>query len=107
MSLENYIKIDYKLLPQVKNKNAEFFKNADWQTLSLNSCLADYVITENALLYFNHVNNKTEDVHFHGIIHFYNQDSEIKNEFKAKYTDGKLINISEVFDQESKHWKTR
>ncbi len=104
--MNDFLKIDFKLLPPVKNKKPKFFENANWQTLSLGSWLADYIITENALFQI-FPNAKTVDANFHGIIHFYSQDSEIKSEFKAKYTDGKLISIIEVFDKESKHWKTR
>lgn len=107
MSLNNFIKVDYKLLPIVKNVKPEKFANIEWQTLSIDNWLADYIITENALLYFDHFNNKTKDINYHGMIHFYSQESNIKQEFKAKYTDGKLISIVQVTNKHDKHWRTR
>lgn len=106
MSLNNFIKIDYKLLPIVKNVKPEKFSDILWVTYSIETMLADYIITEDALLYVDHVNDKIEDSNHHGIIHFFSQNGDIKQQFKAKYTDGKLVSIIQV-QKNDRHWSTK
>ena len=68
MSLNNYIKIDYKLLPVVKNVKPEKFSNIEWVTESIENMMADYTITENALMLRDYFNDTIKDVNYHGII---------------------------------------
>lgn len=95
MGMFDYIKIDKKLAHYFENISYDIIVNEFWQTKSLDNCLRDYIITENALLIKDH-NGNFVNSNFHGIIRFYSQDLETNREFKAKYTDGKLINIIEV-----------
>lgn len=106
MSLNNFIKIDYKLLPIVKNVNPEKFSDILWVTYSIETMLADYIITEDALLCVNHQHGNDEDVNYHGIIHFFSHSRDIKQQFKAKYTDGKLVSIIQV-QKNDRHWSTK
>jgi hypothetical protein len=101
--MNDFIKIDKKLSIYFKDIKPDLLEDGQWQTLFLGSWLCDYIITKNALLKDN-FDGTFNDVNFHGIIHLYSQNEQIKQEFKAKYTDGKLINILEVENHEDKHW---
>ena len=104
MGYESLLKIDYKLLPKVRAKTPQIFENVEWQTQLNIFCLNDLIITSDALLVDNY-DGTFRDANFHGIINFYSQEAEIKNEFKAKYTDGKLVSIIEVKQKADKHWR--
>ena len=97
MGMFDYIIIDQKLLPYMGNIASNYFENAEWQSKSLDKALDTVTITENSLIEVN-LSNKEKRIitDFHGFINFYTYVSEIYYEFKAKYTDGKLVSIVEV-----------
>ena len=93
--MNDFIRVEQNISDILKNIEPKLFEIADWQTLTLGCWLRDFVITENGLLQDNYDGTFT-DVEYHGIIHFYFQHEKIKQEFNAKFTDGKLVEITEV-----------
>ena len=100
MGMFDHVIIDPKLLPYVGNVKSNFFENADWQTKSLDNALCTFTLTENSLIELN-LWNKEERVitDFHGHVQFYTSISDVWYEFKAKYTDGKLVSVVQVFNE--------
>ena len=65
----------------------------------MDNALCTFTLTENSLIEVN-LWNKEERVitDFHGHVQFYKSVSDVWYEFKAKYTDGKLVSIVQVFN---------
>ena len=95
----DYIKIDQKLLPYIGNIDSNYFENEEWQSKSLRKALDTVTLTENCLIEVN-LSDKEERIitDFHGFINFYTKVSGIWYEFKAKYTDGKLVSVVQVLE---------
>ena len=101
--MEDIITIDYQLLPIIENIENKKFKDVRWFTEYLCSRLRDYTITKDALLLYDIFSKTYSDFDFHGMIHIYSQ--EVEEEFKVKYTDGKLISIVQIIENCDKHWQ--
>ena len=94
------IKIDQKLLPYIGNIESNYFEDADWQTKSLDKALDTVILTENSLIEINFSTKQERIINdYHGFVQFYTSISGIWYEFKAKYTDGKLVSIVQVFNE--------
>lgn len=107
MGMFDYIKIDSKLLPYIGNIDSNYFDNELWQTKSLDNCLIIYQITKNGLIEIGYGEENLENDYekifidnFHGIIRFYTDINEIWYEFDAKFTDGKLVSVTNSIDDE-------
>ena len=102
--MEDMIIIDYQLLPIIENTDPQKFKDITWWTEYLYCRNRDYIITKDALLQEDPP-RKPVDFNFHGIIHIYS--GSVEEEFKVKYTDGKLVSIVLITEYWEKHWRNR
>ncbi len=96
----DYIKIDQKLLPYVENIKPHLFENELWQTKSLDKCLSEYTIFENIIIEKTLAKEIIEITDFHGVIRFYTSVNGIWYEFDAKFTDGKLVSVTNSVDNQ-------
>jgi hypothetical protein len=120
MGMFDYIIIDSQKLP-VSSTEKELLKNKTFQTKDLENCLLSYEITnENELMLHNIKEEKTsklipviremddeenvldkeiihEKIPFHGLLRFYTPINNTWYEFKAKFTDDKLVSIERIF----------
>jgi len=118
MGMFDNIHINSSMLPVTDEEEKLFGKSPDWQTKSLDCTLDDYYITDDNLLKVNRYDsrwNETKEGHlsflgvegclvrenehletiaYHGFIDFYSSFNGNWYEFKAKFTDGKLIEIT-------------
>ena len=93
MGMFDYIKIASKLLPT--NENLFIPEDEWWQTKSLDRSLKDFQITENGIIDISDKENPI-DIEFHGFVQFYTSIDNFWLEFKAKFTDGKLVVIEKI-----------
>lgn len=96
MDYVSFIKIDFELLPKIDGFDCETFKTITWETFGFGEHHQDYTITKNGLLKDKY-DNTFLNLNYHGIIKFYSQD--VNHKFKAKYTDGKLASIVQIFNE--------
>lgn len=93
MGMFDYIKIAPKLLPTTEN----LFIPEDewWQTKCLDKSLCYYQITKDGIFELTNKENPI-DTKFHGFVQFYTSIDDVWLEFKAKFTDGKLVVIEKL-----------
>ncbi len=120
MGMFNYIIIDSQKLP-VSSSERKLLKNKIFQAKDLENCLLSYEITNEGevmlqnikeektselIPYFRemddeeYVENKNiicEKISFYGFIRFYTSINKSWYEFKAKFTDDKLVLIDKIF----------
>lgn len=122
MGMFDHIIINSQKLP-VSSSEKELLKNKVFQTKDLEKCLLSYEITNDGELmlqnikdektsegipYFRemgeddeeYVENKDilyEKIPYHGFIRFYTFINNTWYEFKAKFTDDKLVSIERIF----------
>lgn len=118
MGMFDDIHIDINLLPLSEQEMELFTDEIKFQTKSLDNALSDYYITKEGLfeeLYdlerevgstWNYrgkvfevnirTNKRLIKIEHHGFVQFYHQVGEEWFEFKAKFTDGKLVSIVRV-----------
>lgn len=120
MGMFDNIIINSEKLP-VSSQEKELLKNKIFQTKDLENCLLLYEITnEDELVLLNTKEEKTseliphfidmddkeyteeknivrEKTPFHGFIRLYTSINKVWYEFKAKFTDDKLVSIERVF----------
>lgn len=78
-------------VPLPDGYNGEWFQTKDFEC----SMLDKYVIrADGRLLRYD------EDTNFHGILNFYDLKNGVWHEYNAKFTDGKLIEIVHVPDDD-------
>jgi len=125
MGMFDELIIDSKKLP-VSEEEKDLLKNKVFQTKSLRRGLLFYAINDNDELILLHIkdlergiipwwkgytNNNGEilpdnpdiikmKTPFHGFITFHTSVNNVWYEFKAKFTDGKMIAIEKVVEQE-------
>jgi hypothetical protein len=95
MGMFDYIKIDQILLPCIGNIKSDLFENEFWQTKSLYNCLSTFTIKKDGLLEETLTKESIKIDDFHGIISFYTDVDDIWFQFDAKFTEGKLISVTE------------
>jgi hypothetical protein len=120
MGMFDYIIIDSKKLPVFPSER-ELLKNKIFQTKDLEKCLLSYEITNDGEImlqnikdektselipYFREMDDKEfvenkniicKNIPFRGFIRFYTLLNKSWYEFKAKFTDGKLVSIEKIF----------
>ena len=115
-------------MPISEEEKKLFTKDTEWQTKDLDNVLTEVYITDDDELKINQwtyesvpkeerpypnddgikgmmgslrrVNERLETIPYHGFINFYTNVNKHWYEFKAKFTDGKLVNIERTEDRE-------
>jgi hypothetical protein len=106
MGMFDHIKIDKEVvLPLLKKLDGIDTSKLDFQTKCLDNCLFTYVIKKDGLYLFKE--DKLVNTEFHGILDFgAYHDTDLVGylfDFKAKYTDGSLVDIKLYKFQEFFH----
>ncbi|WP_291723137.1 hypothetical protein [Bernardetia sp.] len=101
MGLFDTIKIDVDKLPILEDKKEQLKAvQVDWQTKDLEPNLSTYEITDDGKLLLIKSGwgedniDIPKEIDFHGILNFYGDVGKDWYEFYAKFTDGKLIEIT-------------
>ena len=116
----DYIIIDSQKLP-VSPSEQELLKNKIFQTKDFEKCLLSYEITNEGEIMLQNIKDKKtselipyfremddeefvenkniicEKIPFHGFIRFYTLTNKSWYEFKAQFSDGKLVSIERIF----------
>jgi len=124
----DYLFIDTNLLPITKEEKELIGENHEFQTKDFDRELTEIYITNegevkvnrfemeevpkeerpymNEVGIFNlfgsirRVNERLETINHHGYVRFYTNVGETWFEFSAKFTDGKMVNIERVIDEQ-------
>lgn len=70
------------------------YEGDDYQTKDFDCTLSDYSIEYGRLFVLSCEPTSKKDIHYHGTLNFYNGSVE----YNAKFTDGVLVEITEVSD---------
>jgi len=122
----DYVIIDKELLPLTKEEKDKIPQDIQWQSKSFDCIMTEVYFTKELTLQINRfeyetvpkeerpypdakgllefygsmrrVNEHLEDLPFHGYVEFYAQIEEEWFEFKAKFTDDKLVEIKRIYN---------
>lgn len=91
MGMYDYIDVPVELLPISKEEKKRLNNHKNWQTKNLICCLKRYAIIYNEL-----IGPDGNKVDLHQYLYFYDYIDGEWYEFDAKFTDGKLLEITRV-----------
>ena len=109
MGMYDSLYINNTLLPLTEEQKAIMPDNPGWQTKDFDCALTELYITDEGELkvsrwidgeddegVFIREDERLETIEHHGYIRFYSTIDRVWFEFRAKFTDGKLVNIQPI-----------
>ncbi len=110
----DYLKINTNLLPLSESEKKAIGDNVIWQTKDLDKALSTAEITDDGKLRYLEIEYVKDDTSFlkgremgwieiemHGFVNFYGKVNDTFYEFEAKFTDGNLVGITRLSNQNS------
>lgn len=114
MGMFDYLKISTNLLPLLESEKMEIGDNVVWQTKDVDKALSTAEITNDGKLRYLDIEYVSGDTSFlktiekgwveiemHGFVNFYGKVNDTFYEFSAKFTDGNLVGITRLSNQNS------
>ena len=114
MGMFDYLKISTNLLPLSESEKMEIGDNVVWHTKDVNKGLSTAEITDDGKLRYLEIEYVPDDASFlkvreigwieiemHGFVNFYGKVNDTFYEFSAKFTDGNLVSITRLSNQNS------